>query len=134
MICKFVGNSRQTRASAHVHDRFVAFDFVRDARGAAEAAAGAAAAGAAAAGGAAAGAAAGAGFGAWACPSDGYAVAIIVTHAIAAPNRLMIALPLGLKPAVHSRYRKKKPLTLPSLTTSCTSLSSPPSLNSIFHR
>src|SRR5208282_2114999 len=129
MICRFVGNSRQTRASAQVHDRFFAFDFVRAARGAV-----AAAAGGAAVGGAAAGAAAGAGFGAWACPADGYAVASIATHAIAAPNRLMIALPLGLKPAVHSRYRKKKPLTLPSLTTSCTSLSSPPSLNSIFHR
>ena len=98
MICKFVGNSRQARASAQVHDRCFAFAFVFGEGDAVGAAVGVGAAGVAAgwvtaAGAAAAGAGAGADFAPWAYPADEYAVASIATHAIAAPNRLMVASP-----------------------------------------
>jgi hypothetical protein len=96
MICKLVGNSRQTRASAQVHDRFFAFAPVREAGAAVAAAAGAAAAGAAA----------GAAFGTWASAANGYAVASIA-HAIAATNRFMIAHPFRIDLTGNARYRKK---------------------------
>jgi hypothetical protein len=116
MICRLLGNSRQTRASARVQVCFfvcaTAFGFGAGAV-AAGAAGGAVATGAAGAAAVGAGAtAAGAALGAWARAPTGYPPAMITPHAIAATNRFMMGRPLSIDAPGKIRLAQKETTNL----------------------